>query len=161
MSCFPAPHASAVSIALVKPNREGLRNFILMPQSLETDRYLKIMHLFYITQWANYIHNTVNPLLMDVLDQGMQASVLYLVWLNFSVICQFHFIFLAIKKQTVWLDFHLSWNTITTLKLYNSLFLSFILNCISQFDQPYHFESFLRETASQSQSCIAWKLHTV
>lgn len=38
---------------------------------------------------------------MDVLDQGMQASVLYLVWLNFSVICQFHFIFLAIKKQTV------------------------------------------------------------
>lgn len=50
MSRFPAPQASAVSIALVKPNREGLQNFILMPQSLETDRYLKIMHLFYIPQ---------------------------------------------------------------------------------------------------------------
>lgn len=161
MPCFPAPQASAMSIALVKPSREGLQDFIRMPQSFETDRYLKTMHLFYIPQWANYIHNTIKPLLMDVLDQGMQASVLYLVCLNFSVICQFHFIFLTIKKQTARLDFHLSWNTITILQLYNSLFLSFILNCISQFDQPYHFESFLRETASQSQSCTAWKLRIV
>lgn len=41
------------------------------------------MHLSYIPQQVNDIYNTINPSLMDMLEQKMHTSVLYLVCLNF------------------------------------------------------------------------------
>lgn len=119
------------------------------------------MHLFSIPQQVNDIYSTIIPRPTDTLSQGVQVSVLYLVCLNFwRHIRQPHFIFLASKKQSAWLDFHLSWNIVTILELHNHLFLFFFfLNCIHHLIHPTILKAFSQKEPAEAKSCLVWKLH--